>query len=329
MQRTIENGCKQLVKVCADLQAHERALIISDPTTSDVGEKLTEAALSVSANSVHRVTPVAEIHGQEPTAEIAELMQNADVIFGITKMSMAHTHARHAATSKGARYLSLPDYTFELLKRPALFVDFRKITEFSDSLAEKFTNGKKIKVTSALGTDLTLNITDRRGNSAPGWCYAKGVLASPPDAEANVPPVEDDTEGTLVVDGSIPCRELGLLAAPITLKIQKGKIIEIMGKDADVLNRVFNRFNTDATRVAAEFGIGLNPAAELIGSMLEDEGCLSTIHVGFGSNITIGGRNKVPFHLDTIVRNATVYIDDELLIESGVIRHYMFDEIML
>src|SRR5689334_2252269 len=112
MERTVENGCRRLVEICADLKAQETALILSDPTTSDIGLELTAAALSVSPHCIHQIIPLAEIHGQEPPAEIAELMQAADVIFGMTKMSMAHTHARYAATSKGARYLSLPDYTF-------------------------------------------------------------------------------------------------------------------------------------------------------------------------------------------------------------------------
>ena len=38
------------------------------------------------------------------------------------------------------------------------------------------------------------------------------------------------------------------------------------------------------SHVLGEFGIGLNPLAELTGVMLEDEGCLGTIHFGFGSN---------------------------------------------
>lgn len=313
----MQNGCKQLVEVCADLKANESALIVTDTKTQEIGNMLSEIAKQVSPHIRHETIAPAEMHGKEPPAEVAEKMQQADVIFGLTSMSMTHTSARHQATSKGSRYLSLPDYTFDLLKRAALFVDFREITGFSHYLAQYFTKAKKVRITTNLGTDLTLNITDRIGNAAPGWCFEKGSLASPPDAEVNVAPVEEESEGVLVVDGSIPCRELGLLSMPLALTLRKGKVVDIQGNQAAILNTVFNKHNTDATRVAAEFGIGLNPAAELIGSMLEDEGCLGTIHIGFGSNITIGGRNKVPFHLDTIVRNASIYLDDKLIMEEG------------
>lgn len=317
MKKTMAEGCKQLVEMCADLKSHETALIISDPTTEDMGHALSLAAKAVSAHIQHVVIPTADMHGKEPPTDTAEQMKKADVIFGLTKMSMAHTHARLTANSLGARYLSLPDYSPELLQRPALFADFRRLTPLADHLAQLFTSGKKIKVTTTLGTALTLDITGRTGNSAPGWCYDKGTLASPPDAEANVPPLENATAGTWIVDGSIPCNELGKLSEPLILTIQQGMITAIEGRDAAILEAVFDKRNNPAVRIAAEFGIGLNPLAELIGSMLEDEGCLGTIHIGFGSNITIGGRNKVPFHLDTIVRDATVYIDEQLIMRDG------------
>lgn len=318
MERTSENACKHIVSNCADLKSNESALIISDQSTSVMGDLLEKAALEITPIVTHKTIPAADMHGKEPPSEIAELMKQSDVIFGITKMSMAHTMARYNATSLGSRYLSLPDYTLELLTRPAIFVDYRAITRTSRVIANLMTKGLTARITSSLGTDLRLNLAGRVGNVAPGWCYEKGSLASPPDAEANIPPIEDGTEGILVVDGSIPCRELGLLTSPISLIIHKGKITQITGKNADILESVLNKHNTDATRVAAEFGIGLNPAAELIGSMLEDEGCLGTIHIGFGSNSTIGGKNKVPFHLDMIVRNATVWIDDTKIMENGI-----------
>lgn len=324
MERTVENACHHLVTNCADLKANESALIISDPSTAVIGQALADAAKQVTQHVTHTTIPAVDMHGKEPPVETAEIMKKADVIFGITKMSMAHTNARHEATNLGSRYLSLPDYTEELLKRPALFVNFREITALSRYIANLMTQGKTARITTELGTDVRLNIEGRIGNVAPGWCFEKGSLASPPDAEANVPPIEDMTEGVLVVDGSIPCREIGLLHAPIALTIKNGKIVKIEGQRAHELEAVFNKHNTDATRVAAEFGIGLNPAAELIGSMLEDEGCLGTIHIGFGSNITIGGKNRVPFHLDTIVRNATVYIDDQLIMENGSLEKFKY-----
>lgn len=322
MERSVEKGCDHLVSVCADLKPHETALIISDHATKILGDTLTCAAKKIAPSSSHEIIPSADMHGKEPPSDVAKKMKEADVIFGITKMSMAHTQARFEATSLGARYLSLPDYSAELLKRPALYVDFRTISVFANSIANRFTSAKQARIMTSLGTDLLLDIRGRMGNAAPGWCAGKGTLASPPDAEANIAPNEAKTEGLLVVDGSIPCSEIGLLKEPIVLELKNGLAKAVSGKSACVLEEMFNNRHNDAVRVAAEFGIGLNPSAELIGSMLEDEGCLGTIHIGFGSNSTIGGCNRVSFHLDTIVKQATVYIDDTLLMQDGVLIGY-------
>jgi len=83
------------------------------------------------------------------------------------------------------------------------------------------------------------------------------------------------------------------------------------------LHNLFNSQESHLKKVLAEFGIGLNPEARLCGSMLEDEGCLGTIHFGFGSNSTIGGKNKVNFHLDLVVKEPTIIVDDQKIMENG------------
>ncbi|MGF1543099.1 MAG: hypothetical protein ACFB00_01090 [Parvularculaceae bacterium] len=126
--------------------------------------------------------------------------------------------------------------------------------------------------------------------------------------------METTATGVVFIDGSIPCDEIGLLDEPVRLTLRDGAIVEMDGNAGAVaaLEKLF----ADAgpkSRVLGEFGIGLNPKAELCGRMLEDEGRAGTIHFGFGSNATIGGENVVSFHLDFIFRNPTITIDGEEL----------------
>ena len=51
--------------------------------------------------------------------------------------------------------------------------------------------------------------------------------------------------------------------------------------------------------------------------MLIDEGAANCIHFGFGSNSTVGGVNEISFHLDYVMRNANLYVDDKLCIKEG------------
>ena len=51
--------------------------------------------------------------------------------------------------------------------------------------------------------------------------------------------------------------------------------------------------------------------------MLTDEGASGTMHFGFGSNITVGGLNDVPFHLDFVLKNPSIFVDNNLVIKNG------------
>jgi len=53
--------------------------------------------------------------------------------------------------------------------------------------------------------------------------------------------------------------------------------------------------------------------------MLVDEGSRGNIHLGIGSNYTIGGKNKVNFHLDHVIKQPDVYIDKIKIINKGKI----------
>ncbi len=310
-------GIKQLVNVCAAVKPGELVVIVADTNTAEIGMILKNAVLEISKNVSFKVIKPLKMHGSEPKEEIASDMLKADIIFGLTTMSMAHTTARKNATDLGARYLSLPQYTKDTLSRPALLADFKGITETADRLRDVFSNGSSLTVRADNGTELSCNIVGRKGNSAPGWCYKKGVMSSPPDAETNIAPIEGSAEGVIVVDGSIPAPGFGVLKSPLKIVVKNGMINSVDGLLYKEHIKLFKTSGCELSKILAEVGIGLNPLAELCGSMLEDEGCLGTAHFGFGSNATIGGNNQVSFHIDHVIKRATVEVDGQLIINNG------------
>ncbi len=312
-----KDGAKTLVNLCAGLKTGERALIITDPQTKAVGLRLESAAQAVSEHVTHVTIELLRMHGQEPPDDVARQMSQSDVIFGLIKMSVAHTQACRTALKTGARYLGLPHYTLDLLSSPSLAADFKALTPTVEYVTEILNKGQILKITSELGTDIKMDIKDRKANSAPGWCSAKGTLSSPPDVESNIAPLEDGSEGVLVIDGSIPCRELGVLNKLLKVVVRNGRIAEVIGEKSEIVTRILDSLNNPLTRVLAEVGFGLNPKAVLRGVMLEDEGCMGTVHFGFGSNMVLGGKNQVPFHLDMVMRSPTVTVDSNKLYDKG------------
>ncbi|MFA5074975.1 MAG: hypothetical protein WC436_02620 [Candidatus Babeliales bacterium] len=317
--QSIKKGAKILVQQCGRVTKKDKVLIIVDDQTKLIGELLSENVLSITKDTKLIISKNVNQHGFEPEKEIAELMKGSDIIFGLTTNSIVHTKARKEASLGGARYLSLPDYSFEQLASPALDANFVEQAEIAHKIKKILDKGEIVKIKTDKGTDLNLLIKGRNANFCPGFCALPGMLGSPPDIETNVAPIENKSNGVLIVDGSIPCKELGLIKKDIKVIIKNGSIEDMIcdGSQAELLKNIFARQNNLKTKILAEFGIGLNPKAKLCGRMLEDEGCLGTIHFGFGSNSTIGGLNEVSFHLDFVIKRATVLIDDFLLIKDG------------
>jgi leucyl aminopeptidase (aminopeptidase T) len=310
---------QHLLHECGSLKQGERLLILCDPTTKDFALLFEKEAKLISVETALVEIPVASAHGQDPPAEAAEMMLGADLIMSLCQFSLAHTTARIAAGKRKARFLSMPCYTWTLLDDPALTVSYKKLAPVVRNIADLFTAGSKVRVQSKNGTDISLQIVDRVGNYCPGFVEKAGDLGSPPDIEANVSPEESKSQGTVVIDGSITCPELGLLTDAVTLTVKDGFIVDFASDNKEyvsILDKMFGAPDSKR-RVLAECGIGLNPQAKLTGSMLTDEGAMGCMHFGFGSNYTVGGQNKVDFHLDFVFKNATMTIDDKLVIEDG------------
>ncbi|MBM4420012.1 MAG: hypothetical protein FJ034_00190 [Chloroflexi bacterium] len=313
-------GADILVNTCGRLKRGERLVVVCDTSTREVGDILAERGRLVSdAVELHEVAPFA-MHGQEPPAAVADRMSAAALIMGVTAKSMVHTSARRNSSLKGARYLSLPDYSMSLLEHKSLRADFAARGAIGDRIAAAYTAGNEARVRTPAGTDITLNIAGRIGASTPGFVVKPGEMSSPPDIECYVAPLEDGSNGVVVVDGSIPYPTLGLIKTPVRFRVSKGRIAEItcpdQGLETEVRN-VFASAGSEKVYVLAESGVGLNDLAELSGIMLTDEGAAGTMHFGFGSNFSIGGVNEVAFHLDCVMRKPTLTVDGKVIIEGG------------
>ena len=108
-------GAARLVNYCARVVPQDRIAIIADPDTLPVARYVVDALESRVANLRLDVIPQLAAHGAMPPQHVSATFAWANVLFGLTRMSMAHTVDRKRATDRGARYLSLPDYSLEQL----------------------------------------------------------------------------------------------------------------------------------------------------------------------------------------------------------------------
>ena len=314
-----KKSIKHLIFHCGNLLNNEKCLILYNSSTLNIAKKFYVNAKEVSNYvKLKKVEPF-NFHGGTVNKTIEKLMINSDLIICLTKYSLAQSISRQRASEKGARFLSLPFYDNKVLKDKSLSINFKKKFKITNKISQLYSKGKQVTIRSSLGTNLVSKINFRKGNCCPGYVKKQGDLGSPPDVEANISPIENGSNGTIVVDGSVADPGIGILKEPLTLIIKKGKIIKFQIRNKKKLNYLNKMFGSKSSkkRVLAEIGIGLNHKAKLTGNMLIDEGCLGTVHFGFGSNSTVGGKNKINFHLDFMVKKTTLKIDKKTIVKNG------------
>lgn len=187
--------------------------------------------------------------------------------------------------------------TMTVLASNAMLADFDVQERILRRFVRLLTRAKRITVTNPAGTNLELNVHGRCGHGITGMCRRRGDATGVPDIEAYIAPLEDSTNGSLIIDGSTSVT--GLVKQPIRIDIEKGMARTISGgSEARRLLRILREARSRAAFRVAEFGIGLNPLARIRGATIEDEATLGTVHVALGDNHRFGGENKAPIHID-------------------------------
>lgn len=201
-----------------------------------------------------------------------------------------------------------------------LDVDYKALDTKTKLLKEKITLANEINVTTKAGTDLTFNIKGVECCSASGVYTEPGTGGNLPGSEVYMPPLRNNVEGTLIIDGSARIKDRTILVKhPIRVDIKKGFIHNISGSfEAKLLRETLewahlkSRHPETIWRIG-ELGIGLNTKARIIGSTIIDEKAYGTAHVAIGSNAWFGGDIKSIIHLDQVFREPIIKLDGKLL----------------
>jgi leucyl aminopeptidase (aminopeptidase T) len=309
----MENAAQTVINKSLNAQKGESILILYNSPHEQVAQYLFSAASKKSNNSF--LLQISQIPKQDPIPFVLEqFMCKMDVIVAVTSPSISHTNARRKACRKGSRIISMPNITDDTFSRLAS-ADYSKIKRKSRKLKDILSMAKEAVVTAPNGTELYIPINIHKGYADLGILYKAGSFSNLPAGEASIAPDEGKTEGRLIVDS-------GMGVSPndtnkLILSIKNGKTTRISGGSAaDRLRRRLSYYGPQS-RLIAEFGIGTNDSAKLSGYSLEDEKVLGTIHVAIGNNISFGGNNDVPIHLDGVAYNATVEIDGRKILEKG------------
>jgi leucyl aminopeptidase (aminopeptidase T) len=200
----------------------------------------------------------------------------------------------------------------------AINVDYKALKKKHDRIKEIMGKGKEVIVKSEKGTELYMDIRNVKAMAADGYYNQKGLGGNLPAGEVYFAPRK--IEGTVIIDASSRnMHSTQLLKKDIKIVIEDGKVIDIIDSNPALLLKESIEWAKGKAKypervdMIGEFGIGLNPKAEILGSTIIDEKVLNTAHIGIGSNYWFGGNIKTIIHLDQVFKNPKIFVDGEVL----------------
>jgi leucyl aminopeptidase (aminopeptidase T) len=311
LTKSVEKLAREVIHV----KKEHKVLVVTDYEKLKVGNAFAMTCKDLGAETVIAIMPLTGEHGNEPPATIAAAMKAADIVFAPTTHAITHTQARLEAFAAGAKVVILRGVTEDMLVKGAMTVDFQKLKKQTQAIAQVLSGASEIKVNSDSGTDVAFSVAGRKAFSLDGFFHDDYGFATLPPGEAPICPVEGTTNGTLVFDYSMD--GIGKLNQPLELEVEKGEVVSVSGeiKNVQFLELIFARDST--ARNIAEFAIGTNPNARLIGNLAEDKKLVGTVHFAIGDNESLGGVVRSSVHLDGLMLKPTVLADQQLLVQKG------------
>ncbi|WP_122641609.1 aminopeptidase [Luxibacter massiliensis] len=300
-----------VLTACLDAKENESVLIVTDDTRVEIGKALYEAAKNLGCEGMLLTMKERELSGEEPPRAVAEAMKGADIVIAPTAKSLTHTNARIQAAAAGTRVATMPGITREMFSQGAMTADYAKVEELTDKMTDMLTAADRARIEKN-GKLLNISLKGRNGVPSPGVYKEPGKCGNLPSGEAYIAPLEDGSDGEMIIDGSMV--GIGKLKSPLHMVISKGRLCSVTGEKSENLDILLKN---KANGTLCELGIGTNEAAILNGIILEDEKVYGTVHIAFGTNTSFGGTNKAECHMDGIILKPTLYLDDILVMKDG------------
>jgi leucyl aminopeptidase (aminopeptidase T) len=220
-----------------------------------------------------------------------------------------------------------PGVTIDMFTR-TVPIDYALLQQRCDRLGSAISRAEEVLITSPSGTDAIIGVRGRRCRKDDGRFNRPGTGGNLPCGEVFASPELGASDGRLVFDASISSDQgVILIDRPIECRLEGGFVTRVSGgKEANALKKTLRRSKEAAkamgdagdmpakraeelgrnARNLGELGIGLNPAARVVGNMLEDEKAFRTCHMALGANYDMDAPALT--HLDGLMSDPTIQV---------------------
>jgi leucyl aminopeptidase (aminopeptidase T) len=319
-------GARNAIRVCLNVQPHERVTLITDDACAEIGDAL---AAEIDAVGAPYRRFVLEREGTRPLTSLPEAIA-ADMELSAVSIFAARAQANELGSRmrmtdivnrRRMRHAHMVNITRQIMLE-GMRADYAIVDRISRRVLEIVQPAKTIRATTAAGTNLVATL-----NPAYRWIKTSGLIS--PEKWGNLPGGEvfttpGEVNGTLVIDGVVGdwlCDRYGNLSeTPLTIRVEKNRLVEAASANQALRDDFWTYTHTDenSDRVG-EFAIGTNvELRHVIGHILQDEK-FPGIHIAFGNpyGAHTGADWYSSTHIDVVGTNFDIWVDEQPIMRQG------------
>lgn len=328
---SLENGCEVIVNTCMSISENDKVVIVTDNESKKIADCIREKVLDITPDTRYFNL---DIYGERPLNRLPDTIDKkateATVTFFVAKTIKGELDTVRMpffnAGVNGGRHAHMMNITEEIVEK-GIDVDYERVEEFTQKVHSVAKKATDMRIKTDKGTDLSVEVGRFKWVAATGISKQAGDWLNLPDGEVYTAP--DTMDGTVVADGTMGDYFDGMFSldeienAELTLTIKtfdRPKVVDIDCKDTELKEEFTQYVNEyECSQIVGEVGLGTNIfLEELIGNILMDEKH-PTAHIAFGDpndNMTFAGW-KCPKHVDLVLQDCDIWLDDEMIMEKG------------
>jgi len=313
-------GARSAVRTCLRIQPDEKVTLITDRETEQIAAAIARELEDLGCRwNGFRLEDLAPRPLSDMPAAVLADMESSQVSIFAVQVQQNELRSRMQMTDvvnrRRMRHAHMVNITPQIM-REGMRADYDKVDRLSQQVLERVRKAKRIRATTAAGTDITSEM-----NPDYKWFKTSGIIS--PDKWGNLPGGEcftspGEVNGTFIVDGVVGdwlCGRYGLLqATPLTIEIAGNRITRCSSANKDLERDFWAYTHTDenSDRVG-EFAIGTNIGVDrVIGNILQDEK-FPGIHIAFGN--PYGEHTGAPWrsgtHIDVVGLGFNIWLESD------------------
>ncbi|WP_315831282.1 peptidase M29 [Bradyrhizobium prioriisuperbiae] len=329
----------EIFERCA-VKPGDTAAILSETQSRALNVQLAELALlRMGARPFHIVLPtprnkqVVPIRSTGASEAIQRLgpvvtaLQQAGFVVDCTIEGLMHAPETPDILKAGARILVISNEHPEALERMVPDLNLEKRVK---AAAKMLRGTKRMRVTSAAGSDLDVNMEGAATVGVWGWTDRPGTLAHWPGGIVVSFPKSGTINGTLVMaPGDINLTFKRYLTSPIHLTLKDDYIVDLKGEGADaaMMRSYLAAWGDREAYAVSHVGWGMNPGARYEALTMYDQRDTNGTELRAvpGNFLFSTGANEfagryTAGHFDLPMMGTTIALDGVVVIKDGVVQ---------